>query len=332
MRWIAWLALGLLSVAAFHHTSSLHRFTSLRMASNRVQATEVPYIENVLDKYAALPDLTYLALGSSHWSPPKEALEAIQSELFTRDTHRYGSILGYAPLREKLLQILTQRGLETSDMDLMITAGANQAIMSISLALCDASDTALVLTPCYLSHLLALQLCQAQVIQAPFLTSTLQPDFDAISVQMTSHKPKMVVLTTPNNPSGYVWPRDDLIRLAQLCKAADAWLVVDQTYYEFLYDGAEHVFPSATAMGYDKIISIFSLSKVFGMPGWRVGYAVFPKILTDNLRKVCNNPFVVRFLTVVNRSKTRCQRMRPSSPRSWGTTACSPLTKTTMAC
>lgn len=259
------------------------------MASNRVQLTEAPHIENVLDRYAALPGLTLLALGSSHWAPPTEALHAIQQEVFAPDSHRYGSILGFPPLREALLRLLQRKGLDTSGQDILITAGANQAITSISLALCDGEDEAVILAPYYFSQLLALQLCQCKVTVAPFDRATLEPRWDDLEALARERRPKVVFLTSPNNPSGHVFARDKIQRLVQICREVDAWLVVDETYYEFLYDpGAKHVFPA----GYEKIVHIFSLSKVFGMPGWRVGYTVYPASLTDHLRKVSSPPCV----------------------------------------
>lgn len=94
------------------------------------------------------------------------------------------------------------------------------------------------------------------------------------------------MLTSPNNPSGVVWQEGDYKRIIALCKQHGTWLVVDQTYYEFLYDGANHVFPCSSRFQYDNIIHIFSLSKIFGMAGWRVGYVVYPKCLSGSMRKL----------------------------------------------
>jgi len=70
------------------------------------------------------------------------------------------------------------------------------------------------------------------------------------------------------------------------CEAAECWLAVDQTYYEFLFDRATHVFPCAARLRYPRILHIFSFSKSFGMPGWRVGYVVHPVGLLQSFRKI----------------------------------------------
>ncbi len=103
---------------------------------------------------------------------------------------------------------------------------------------------------------------------------------------MQTAPPKMVVLTTPNNPSGAVWTDSELSRIIALCKQHNSWLVVDQTYHDFTFNGTSHVYPCKSKFGYQNVIHIFSMSKAFGMPGWRVGYAVYPDHLRDHMRKV----------------------------------------------
>ena len=78
---------------------------------------------------------------------------------------------------------------------------------------------------------------------------------------------QQVVITTPNNPSGKVWSRTDIERVVSICKKAGSWLVVDQTYCEFTYDGSRHFYPCSKELGYNRIIHVFSFSKNFGMPG-----------------------------------------------------------------
>ncbi len=100
------------------------------------------------------------------------------------------------------------------------------------------------------------------------------------------------MLTTPNNPSGLVWKASEVRRLVELCRSVGAWLVADQTYHQFLFGAAVHTFPCSQQFGYERIAHIFSFSKAYGMPGWRVGALVYPQaVLSDSIRKVsrcCN--------------------------------------------
>jgi aspartate/methionine/tyrosine aminotransferase len=105
--------------------------------SKRMDNTENPHIEDVLDQYATIQKVN-LAIGSIYWKPPTEVLTSL--DLTNTETQKYGNILGYSPLREKLLIRFDRKGLDTSQLDVMITAGGNQAFFSIALALCDAGD------------------------------------------------------------------------------------------------------------------------------------------------------------------------------------------------
>ena len=105
-------------------------------ASNRLQSTEPPYIENVLEKYADIPDIKILALGSSYWTPPSEVVSSTLSNI-NRLTHRYGAILGDKNLINKLKQKYQNKDICLDGLDFTITCGANQGFFNIALALCD---------------------------------------------------------------------------------------------------------------------------------------------------------------------------------------------------
>eukprot|EP01035_Chromulina_nebulosa_P016843 gene16843-22328_t len=168
----------------------------------------------------------------------------------------------------------------------MITAGANQAFNNIALCLTDHNDNIVLLAPYYFSHKLSLQLATTNVIVCPFDKSTLLPNWTELEAIFINNKPKMVVLTTPNNPSGLIWSNEDIDRLVSLCKLYNTWLVCDQTYHEFTFENVKHNYPCIIRLSYPKIIHIFSLSKSYGMAGWRVGYLIYPKTLAFHMRKI----------------------------------------------
>lgn len=163
--------------------------------SNRLARTERPYIEDVLDAYRDLKNLTVLALGSSSWNPPEKAISKVEKELFNREIHRYGEILGFPPLQTELRQLLRQQGIEMDKMDLTITAGANQAFSNVATLLTDAQDDVIVVAPYYFSHVMALQLCDTKVHVCPFDSKTLQPDWPSLKTMIEAYKPKMVCST-----------------------------------------------------------------------------------------------------------------------------------------
>ncbi len=216
------------------------------------------------------------------------------------------------------------------NLDAIITAGANQAILNVALTLCDPGDTSskrssssvfplrflllVLIAPYYICHLSSLQLAGSNVFVGPFDSHTFLPDWTALTELVGQRQPKLIVLTSPNNPSGMCWSKNDYLRLIQLCRPWDTWILIDQTYCDFVYDSpqedSEHVShlivtkdeqiskqlpnrldehyyrPCGADLNYPNIVHISSFSKTWGMAGWRVGYILAPKSLTPAFRKV----------------------------------------------
>ena len=115
----------------------------------------------------------------------------------------------------------------------------------------------------------------------------LLPDWEKLSELIERDKPCMLVVTTPSNPSGVMFTKSHFEYLVKLCKPHNIWIVVDETYEEFTYDPEiPHFIPCSKVLDYERIIHLYSFSKTYGMPGWRVGYILAPSSLTDSFRKV----------------------------------------------
>ena len=110
------------------------------LISKRISRTESPYIEDVLDNYCNMENLTILALGSSYWNPPIEALNRLTKNVFDPDAQRYGNIEGRPNLRERLTRHIENKGLCMDNLETMVTGGANQAFLTIALTLLDNND------------------------------------------------------------------------------------------------------------------------------------------------------------------------------------------------
>jgi aspartate/methionine/tyrosine aminotransferase len=269
--------------------------------SKRIERTETAYIDVVIDQYASGEGNSkpvVMAMGSSHWGPPLEALEDLRPFMADMSVNKYGSITGLPSLKEEWIRQLIKHGYgvdEEEEMslnrfcefaELAVTVGAQQAFFSLSLILCDQEDEAVLLAPYYFSHKLALQiagLSPSNIRVCPFEEETMKTNWKELE-KLIARRPKMVVLTSPNNPSGAVYTKDEMLRIVELCRRAETWLVIDETYYEFLYNEAGHYF--ITQNDYENVCHILSMSKSFGMPGWRVGALTFPLKLSEAFRKI----------------------------------------------
>ena len=111
------------------------------------------------------------------------------------------------------------------------------------------------------------------------------PDPDAIARALTP-RTRAIVTVSPNNPTGAVYPEPTLRAINDLCARHGLYHVSDETYAPFVYDGARHVSPGAFPGAAAHTISLFSFSKAYGFASWRIGYAVFPALLLESLRKI----------------------------------------------
>lgn len=202
------------------------------------------------------------------------------------DLHGYGDGGGLLELREALLEKL-ERENGIVGKEVMVTAGANQAFVNAAQTLLSEGDRVVLFAPYYFSHEVALQLLGCEIIVCESDAVTGQPDVEALCDIMEDcsaeeKEVKMVVMCTVGNPSGVVVRERIVAAVEELCRIGGAWLVSDETYEYFTYGKATHHSPNAT----EGVINIYSFSKAYGMPGWRVGYMAYPKSIQSELEKV----------------------------------------------
>lgn len=239
----------------------------------------------------AAHDVISLAQGVVYWQPPQQALNKVKEIVCEPSISRYGADEGLPELREALLEKL-RRDNKLTKSSVMVTAGANQAFVNIVLTLCDAGDSVVMFAPYYFNAYMSFQMTGVtDILVGPSNPKTLQPDVDWLEKVLTKQHdkpfPKLVTVVNPGNPSGAFIPRQILQRISDLCKRAGSWLVVDNTYEYFMYDGLEHY-----CLEDSHIVNLFSFSKAYGMMGWRVGYIAYPTDVEDfapQLLKVQDN-------------------------------------------
>ncbi|WP_420447706.1 pyridoxal phosphate-dependent aminotransferase [Candidatus Palauibacter sp.] len=202
------------------------------------------------------------------------------------DVNQYAITWGSKRYRDAL----SARYRDWYDMDvdpeahLTITCGATEAMMAVLLAVVDPGEEVIVFEPFYENYGPDTTLCDATPVFVP-LTPEWRIDFDRLRTAF-SHRTRAIIVNTPNNPTGRVFSRDELEKIAILCQEFDAYAITDEVYEHILYDGARHI-PMATLPGMrDRTITISAASKTFAVTGWRMGTIVAHPELSDAIRKV----------------------------------------------
>lgn len=216
----------------------------------------------------------HLNIGQPDIQTPREAIEAIQN--YDRKIIEYGISEGDVELRRAMLNYYSKFGIkDITEDNIMITTGGSEALQFVFLTLCDPYDEFIIPEPYYTN--VATFANVAMVKLKPVTSSSsngfILPSIDAFEDKINK-KTMGILLCSPNNPTGHIYTTEELEALLALCEKHDIFLVVDEVYREFCYDGKTFTSVLNFEKYQDRIICIDSFSKRFSMCGARVGAIV----------------------------------------------------------
>lgn len=213
----------------------------------------------------------------------KETQKAIQ------EGHtRYTATGGVGELREVVARRLRERnGLDLDpETEIIVTPGAKMAIFATILATLNQGDQAMILDPSWVSYGPAISLAGAVAIRVP-LSKEDHFSVTAAKLQdMVTPRCKLMIVNSPNNPTGRVYGKEQLEAIAEAALENDLFVLSDEVYERFVYDGREHVSVATLPGMAERTITVSSLSKAYSMTGFRLGYLGAKKPLADQILKV----------------------------------------------
>jgi aspartate/methionine/tyrosine aminotransferase len=256
-----------------------------RAPVRRMLDVQTPVIPVVGRWIAESPGTISFGQGMVSWGPPPAALEALRAFPAAAGDHRYGPVEGLPALLAALSEKLQhENGIRSRGNQVFVTAGSNLAFMNAILAVTDPGDEIILLAPYYFNHEMAIVMAGCRPV-AVATRGDYQLDLDRLAAAITPRTRAMVTVS-PNNPTGAVYPESDLRAVNALCRDRGLYHISDEAYEYFVYDGAAH-FSAASIDGAEEwTLSLFSLSKAYGMASWRVGYMVVPSALTEAINKI----------------------------------------------
>lgn len=168
------------------------------------------------------------------------------------------------------------------DREVLITVGASEAIAAALIALLDPGDEVILFEPYYDCYPACVAMPSARRVTLTLRPPDFRPDLDSLQAAITS-RTRMILLNTPHNPTGVVFSKDELAKIAALACEHDLLVVTDEVYEHLIYDGA-HV-PIATFPGmFDRTVTISSAAKTFSFTGWKVGWVTASADLVTAVR------------------------------------------------
>lgn len=254
-------------------------------ASARMLNVQAPIIPRIGEIIRACPGTISLGQGIVHYAPPEAACDALRDFFEDPQRHQYQHELGLPQLRARIESKLENENDIAGDrFASMVTAGGNMAFLTALLAICDTGDEVVLVRPWFFNHEMAVR----SVGACPVAVSTredYQLDLDAIR-RAVGPRTRAIVTVSPNNPTGAVYPEEDLRAVNALCEERGLFHISDEVYEYFVFEGARHFSPASIPGAEAHTIAIHSLSKAYGFASWRVGYMVFPKRLLESIKKI----------------------------------------------
>jgi len=218
-----------------------------------------------------------LSLGEPDFSTPEAIREAAKVALDEGYT-KYTPVAGMMALREKIAQNLKkEKGFDYKPEQILVSTGAKQCLYNAILSVIGPGDEVLIPVPYWVSYPTQVQM--AGGVSVPVQTRAedhFQLDPKVVEAAITP-KTKMLILNSPNNPTGVVYPPETIKAIAELVEKHNLWLLSDEIYDKLVYHGAQAVSPLEINPDLQKrTILINGFSKAYAMTGWRSGYMAAP--------------------------------------------------------
>lgn len=255
------------------------------MLSDRVLKTESLSLLKVSKLAKGLEDVIYLNVGEPDFNTPPHIVEAAKRYLDKGYTY-YTPDEGVWELREAVAEKESGKGIKVGPNQVLITSGATGAIFAAVMATVNAGDEVLVPDPWYPGFKGPVELAGGRLVglsQREEEGYNLCPD--EANEKITS-RTKLMIINSPNNPTGAVYDRDVIKALAEIAVDKNLLVISDEVYEKFIYDGKEFTSIAEFPEMEDKTIVVNSFSKTYAMTGWRVGYAVGPMHIIESMTKI----------------------------------------------
>ncbi len=255
---------------------------SLRIARLRESAT-IRMMEKAKELESRGVEIIHLDVGEPDFQTPKEVMDAACNAMRDGYTH-YTPSRGLPELREAIADKLrSENGIDVTASNILVTPGSKQALLYTFLALLDEGDEVIIPTPAWPSYWEMANIAGAIVKQVP------PKDGFGLNLEdieaLIGEKTKMIVINSPNNPSGAVFTKETLEGLVELAIRRKIIIASDEVYEKIIYEGS-HVSPASLPGGQEFVVTVNGFSKTFAMTGWRLGYLAGPKQIVEAAAKI----------------------------------------------
>jgi methionine aminotransferase len=242
-------------------------------------------IFTIMSKMATEYNAINLSQGFPNF-PVDERLTDIVAKLAKENVHQYLPMSGYPPLLSKIAVLIknSYKRIIQPETELLITAGATQAIFTTIQALVETNDEVIILDPSYDCYEAPVLLCNANPVRVS-LNDDYTPNWDRIE-KACSSKTKMIIINNPHNPTGKILNESDFEILESLLEKYPKIILLSDEVYEYITFEEKHISAHSREKLLNRCVMVSSFGKSFHVTGWKVGYLVAPEYLMKEIKKV----------------------------------------------
>lgn len=231
-------------------------------------------------------DIINLSLGEPDFNTPDYIKEAAKKAI-DDNFSKYTPVAGYADLRSAISKKFKKdNDLNYTPEQIVVSTGAKQSLANAMLCLLNPGDEVLVPAPYWVSYLEIIKIAGAIPVLVP---ATIENNFKVTAAQLKKHittKTKLLVFSSPCNPTGAVYGKEELKSIAELISSYKNIFIVADEIYEYINYVGKHESIAQFDFIYDRVITVNGMSKAYAMTGWRIGYLGAPLIIAQACDKL----------------------------------------------
>ena len=256
----------------------------MKGVSQRVSKAPKSAIRELFDLAAGRSDVISLGIGQPDFQTPEPAIQGNINALKK-------NITMYAPTKgvPELLELIEKKVNKTNKINanwrdnIIVTNGASQAITLAFASVFNPGDEIIISSPNFVSYFYCALFFGVKVIEIE-RNKDFSPNIERIKNSITNET-KAMLINTPNNPTGHALSSTELKEIVDIVIDNDLYLIMDEVYENYVYDGLTHTSPASLNGMFDRTITVNAMSKLFSATGFRLGYAVAPKEIIDLMEK-----------------------------------------------
>ncbi|MBD3195887.1 MAG: aminotransferase class I/II-fold pyridoxal phosphate-dependent enzyme [Candidatus Lokiarchaeota archaeon] len=241
-------------------------------------------IRELFDLASGRSDVISLGIGQPDFNTPKPAIDG-NIEALKKNITQYAPTRGVPELLQQIEDKLrTENGVETNwNENIIVTNGGSQALTLTFASIFNPGDELILFSPNFISYYYLAPFFGVKPIEIP-RKRDFSPDLELLKESITP-KTKAILINSPNNPTGYAYSHEEIEFIAQIVKENDLYLISDEVYENYYYDGRTHKSPASLKEMFPRTITLNAMSKLFSATGFRLGYIAARKDIINLMEK-----------------------------------------------